>query len=113
MGHHLEGRDKFKSGKYHWCPEGFFAFKLTDRDAWQPLFCYADTTKDHALAQDLTKAVQAEIWEARIKCRDFHEVSQPDGIATSICWICGSPMCPRCEPEDPHRRLHTCCENGS
>lgn len=53
MGHHLTGRGTFKSDKYPWCPEGFFALKLTDPIARKAARLYAAHTKDQELADDL------------------------------------------------------------
>ena len=59
MGHHLTERGTFKSDKYAtWCPEGFFALKLTDPIAQQCALLYAARTDDHELARDLRAAVQ-------------------------------------------------------
>ena len=57
MGHHLTSEGKFKSDKYDWCKEGFFALKLTDPVAQEAALKYADKTSDKELADDLRKAV--------------------------------------------------------
>lgn len=53
MGHHLTKRGTFKSDKYKWCPEGFFALTFTDPEAWDAIRVYATATKDRELAADL------------------------------------------------------------
>lgn len=58
MGHHLTKEGKFKSDKYSWCPEGYFALKFTDPDARQAILFYAVLTKDNELADDLIKAAR-------------------------------------------------------
>ena len=58
MGQHLTKRGTFKSDKYSWCPEGFFALKLTDPIAQQCALIYAARTDDHELASDLRAAVE-------------------------------------------------------
>ena len=57
MGHHLTPEGKFKSDKYDWCKEGFFALKLTDPVAQKAALKYADETPDKELADDLREAV--------------------------------------------------------
>ena len=57
MGHHLTKDGKFKSDKYDWCPEGFFALKLTDPLAQLAALRYADGTEDTELENDLRDAV--------------------------------------------------------
>ena len=59
MGHHLTDRGTFKSDKYDWCPEGFFALKLTDPLARTAARVYADITADEELADDLRAACRA------------------------------------------------------
>ena len=53
MGHHLTSDKKFKSDKYPWCPEGFFALKFSDPIAREAILYYAGKTKDAELAEDL------------------------------------------------------------
>ena len=64
MGHHLTKDSKFKSDKYDWCPEGFFALKFTDPLAREVILYYAEHTEDEELAEDLIvacdKAYQTE-----------------------------------------------------
>lgn len=57
MGHHLTKEGRFKSDKYAWCPEGFFALKLTDPVAQKAALNYAENTPDKELADDLDEAV--------------------------------------------------------
>ncbi len=57
-GHHLTPEGKFKSDKYAWCLEGFFALKLTDVLAQSAILYYADITLDQELAYDLRRAVK-------------------------------------------------------
>ena len=57
MGHHLTKAGKFKSDKYSWCPEGFFALKLTDRVAQAAALKYAEKTEDIELANDIRNAI--------------------------------------------------------
>jgi hypothetical protein len=58
MGHHLTVRGTFKSDKYDWCKEGFFALKFTDRAAQEAILTYAKLTTDKELADDLRVVVQ-------------------------------------------------------
>lgn len=58
MGHHLTDNGTFKSDKYDWCPEGFFALKFTDPDAQKVILQYANSISDTELADDLRKAVE-------------------------------------------------------
>lgn len=58
MGHHLRNNATFKSDKYDWCPEGFFALKFTDQNAQEVILRYAELTLDKELAEDLRKAVK-------------------------------------------------------
>jgi len=72
MGHHLTNELKFKSDKYKWCPEGFFALKFTDPRAQAAIEYYArnmvtDGEQDEELAEDLVSAVCAAKQEHRIK----------------------------------------------
>lgn len=67
MGHHLTERGTFKSDKYAWCPEGFFALKLTDPIARLAARLYAVETSDKELAEDL-----------RAACRSIETKSQPE-----------------------------------
>ena len=60
MGHHLTDRGTFKSDKYDWCPEGFFALKLSDSAAQVCALLYAELTKEQELAKDLRVAVANE-----------------------------------------------------
>ena len=57
MGHHLTKDGKVKSDKYDWCPEGFFAVKLTEPVAQRAALKYAAMTQDKELAADLWEAV--------------------------------------------------------
>ena len=56
MGHHLTSTGVFKSDKYAWCPEGFFALKFTDPIARSAALFYAKQTQDDELAGDLRTA---------------------------------------------------------
>lgn len=58
MGHHLTERGAFKSDKYAWCPEGFFALKFTDPKAQTAILRYAELIEDQELAEDLRAAVE-------------------------------------------------------
>lgn len=58
MGSHLIKDKKFKSDKYGWCPEGFFALKFTDPIAQESILLYADKTEDEELAEDLREAIK-------------------------------------------------------
>jgi len=58
MGHHLTEDNKFKSDKYKWCPEGYFALKFTDPDARQCIAFYSVLTQDKELADDLIEALK-------------------------------------------------------
>lgn len=58
MGHHLTEDKKFKSDKYAWCPEGFFALKLTDPLAQEAILLYANKTGDVELKEDLMEAIK-------------------------------------------------------
>ena len=58
MGHHLIKNNVFKSDKYDWCPEGFFALKLTDPIAQQAIIYYAGITGDTELGEDLRIAIK-------------------------------------------------------
>ncbi len=60
MGHHLTEHGTFKSDKYPWCPEGFFALKFTDPFARAAARCYAAWTDDKELAGDLRDACNRE-----------------------------------------------------
>lgn len=57
MGHHLTPEGTFKSDKYDWCKEGFFALKFTDPNAQEAILKYAELTNDPELAEDLRTAV--------------------------------------------------------
>ena len=57
MGHHLTAEGSFKSDKYEWCKEGFFALKLTDPVAQVAALKYAEETSDEELADDIRIAV--------------------------------------------------------
>lgn len=52
---------KFKSDKYEWCPEGFFALKFTNPRARDAIRFYAlsMTHRDPELAKDLRAACEA------------------------------------------------------
>lgn len=67
MGHHLTEAGAFKSDKYDWCPEGFFALKFTDSKARQALRAYAEQTDDAELCEDLMTAIlQVEMNEGEV-----------------------------------------------
>ena len=57
MGSHLTKDGNFKSDKYDWCPEGFFALKFSDPKARISIFHFACRTKDKELKEDLFKAL--------------------------------------------------------
>ena len=57
MGHHLTKDGKFKSDKYAWCPEGFFALKLTDPTAQAAALLYSSMTTEKELCEDLRTAI--------------------------------------------------------
>jgi len=59
MGHHLTERNTFKSDKYSWCPEGFFALKLSDPKAQEVILKYVELIDDEELAEDLRVAVKS------------------------------------------------------
>ena len=59
MGHHIIN-GKFKSDKYSWCPEGFFALKFSDPEAREVILYYARKTKDKELSEDLITACSQE-----------------------------------------------------
>ena len=63
MGHHLTERGTFKSDKYNWCPEGYFALSFKDSRAWEAIELYAEATDDEELRDDLRAAVQRANWE--------------------------------------------------
>lgn len=79
MGHHLTDKGTFKSNKYDWCPEGFFALKFSDRMARSVMVLYASLTDDKELADDLLDAVYSE--ERRIfdESKDRKEFVQRGG----------------------------------
>jgi len=58
MGHHLTKEGNFKSDKYGWCPEGFFALKLTDPLAQELILEYSEKTSEKELAEDLKEAIK-------------------------------------------------------
>jgi len=60
MGEHLTEEGRFKSDKYDWCPEGFFAMKLSDPLAQHAILLYAMFTKDEELSEDLKAAILNE-----------------------------------------------------
>lgn len=70
MGHHLTEDGTFKSDKYDWCPEGFFALKFTDANARIAIRRYADLVRvdDPKLSDDLMRATltaqHADLWGA-------------------------------------------------
>ena len=57
---HLTPEDVFKSDKYDWCPEGFFALKFTDIVARVAIQHYANLIGrvDPQLSKDLATAVE-------------------------------------------------------
>jgi hypothetical protein len=59
MGEHLVDGE-FKSDKYPWCPAGFVALKLSDRDAQPFLWGYAEVhrPRDASFADDLQQALR-------------------------------------------------------
>ncbi len=57
MGHHLTPEKKFKSDKYLWCPEGYFALSFKDPVAWSAIREYALSTEDVELRDDLLVAL--------------------------------------------------------
>ena len=59
MDHNSTEDKKFKSDKYDWCLEGFFALKFTDPIAQEAILLYADKTSDEKLAEDLREAVKS------------------------------------------------------
>ena len=58
MGHHLTRDNKFKSDKYDWCPEGYFALSFKDPLAWSAIREYALSTMDLELREDLLAALK-------------------------------------------------------
>lgn len=77
MGHHLTSELKFKSDKYEWCPEGFFALKFTDKNAQKAILEYVDLVcrTDPCLAFDLMAAVEAVRREQAAAAVDTVKVS--------------------------------------
>lgn len=65
MGEHLTADGEFKSDKYAWCPPGFVALKLTDKDAQPFLWGYAQThrTRDSSFTDDLETALRNKGYE--------------------------------------------------
>lgn len=57
MGHHLTSKGRFKSDKYEWCPEGYFALSFKDPMAWSAIEAYIAETEDEELAKDLFTAL--------------------------------------------------------
>ena len=55
---HLTDYGTFKSDKYDWCPEDFFALKFSDPAARTAILCYAAGTDDPELASALRTAVE-------------------------------------------------------
>jgi hypothetical protein len=62
MGDHLTDEGEFKSDKYEWCPPGFVALKLTDKDAQPFLFGYAQVhrPRDRDFSDDLETALRTK-----------------------------------------------------
>lgn len=58
MGHHLTEEGRFKSDKYDWCPEGYFALSFKDPMAWSAIAEYASDTDDEELSKDLFEALR-------------------------------------------------------
>ncbi len=58
MGHHLTKQGRFKSDKYPWCPEGYFALSFKDPVAWSAIREYALSTQDIELKDDLLIALR-------------------------------------------------------
>lgn len=58
MGHHLTEEGRFKSDKYKWCPEGYFALSFKDPHALDAIRLYATLTEDEELSKDLITAVK-------------------------------------------------------
>lgn len=58
---HLDGTGKFQSDKYPWCMPDFVPLKVTDADAWLPLWLYANrrASIDAAFAADLKARLRA------------------------------------------------------
>ncbi len=75
MGHHLTRHNKFKSDKYPWCPEGFFALKFTDPIARVAARVYALGTDDKELAEDLQVACDHAKLTPRVESSE--ELSTP------------------------------------
>lgn len=66
MGEHLVD-GTFKSDKYPWCPAGFVALKLTDKDAQPFLWGYAESHRgrDRSFTEDLQAALRnVGFWES-------------------------------------------------
>lgn len=61
MGHHLTPEGNFRSDKYDWCPEGFFALKFTDPKAREAIAYYAliCEEEDEELGTDLLFALSS------------------------------------------------------
>ena len=66
MGHHLTERGTFKSDKYDWCPEGYFALKIADPESQHAVLVHAQLTTDKGLATDLREAVENAREAARL-----------------------------------------------
>lgn len=64
MGHHLTAEGTFKSDKYKWCPEGFFALKFSDPLARKAIRRYAFLTTDVELRNDLLAACNTAYLQA-------------------------------------------------
>ena len=58
MGHHLTSEGKFKSDKYPWCPEGYFAISFRDKIGWSAIREYALSTHNQELKDDLLIALK-------------------------------------------------------
>lgn len=84
MGHHLTKDGDFRSDKYNWCPEGFFALKFSDPKARQAIRRYAELTGDSELEEDLITACNKEervtMSQKLTKCRIvLYRVNKPEG----------------------------------
>ena len=66
---HLTPEGQFKSDKYEWCPQGFFALKLSDPIAQLCALTYAELTDQEDLAESLRAAIE-KINEEEFVCRD-------------------------------------------
>lgn len=105
MGEHLTPEGEFKSDKYAWCPPGFVALKLTDKDAQPFLWGYAQThrLRDASFTDDLEQALRNKGFDPPVNEDDFRFLEHMSRAWSEIFTVRLKWLVERNNPETPEQ----------